>query len=632
MTSVVELKSLSSLSLDEAVARVVDALEQAERGEVTESSAVELDGALVEAIRGSRYRSGILERVDLAQLGGLLERCVNRCPAGGTHPALAPREAVWNVLDLVRHSTVLCRIKESGTVDEWAGRILEAVDASDLTLGPLFRQRVATYGSRVLFELPGSGAAASLTWDKVGTRVERLARALLSLDSVKVGNRVAILSENRPEMALLDLACLTSGIVNVMVPATATDADVGYILRHARVGTAIAAGREQLQKVSRNRQTLPDLQQVVTIDPVDDVDGELMTLQDLERQAERVPDSEVLERSLAVGIGDLATVMYTSGTTGMPKGIQYSQRNIVFKRFARALALPDIGDHDVFLSYLPLFHTFGRYLELQGCIFWGAKYCFLLDPSVEALIDGMRTYRPTVFISVPRKWIQLHEAVTRKADPLHASVEELRAATRDVTGGRLRWGLSAAGHLDAEIFRFFHDQGVQLLSGFGMSEATGGITMTPPNEYSDNSLGVALPGIEIKLEEDGELAMRGPYVMMGYLDPPDNAPSFDEAGWFHSGDIMRRNAKNHISIVDRKKEIYKNIKGQTIAPQRIENLFREFESVARAFLVGDRKEYNTLLIYPNYDYKELDFASASPQDVQDHFGSLVVSVNKIKVS
>jgi long-subunit acyl-CoA synthetase (AMP-forming)/GNAT superfamily N-acetyltransferase len=612
----------------DVLARVEAALDEASRRGAGDPGSLELDSEAIELIRGSGERDSILEALDPESIGGTLERCVERLAEGGEPLDAGTRELTWGALDLIRRPAFLRRVSAAGSTELWAQRVLSAVEASHLTVGELFRQRAASYATKVLFEVPTPGGGASLTWGEVAARLEVMARGLTALYDRERPARIAILSENRIEMALVDLACLTSGLENVMIPANATDADVGYILRHAKVGAVLCSGREQLDKVEKNKGSLPDLEHVITIEALDGVSGSVTTLAEVEGRASEVAASVIRERSAAVRIGDRATIMYTSGTTGMPKGVQYSHRNLVFKRFARALALPELGESDVFLCYLPLFHTFGRYLEMMGCVFWGARYCFLGDPSVEALVDGMARYRPTVFISVPRKWIQLYEAIGRRVDPLHGPEDEVQAVTLGVTGGRLRWGLSAAGHLDPEIFRFFHKRGIQLLSGFGMSEATGGITMTPPFQYRDGSLGVALPGIELKLGEDGELLIRGPYVMMGYLDPPDGQPSFDEHGWLHTGDLMRMDGAGHIRLVDRKKEIYKNTKGQTIAPQRIENLFREFASVGRAFLVGDHKEYNTLLIYPNPDYEELDFSSLPAAEQREHFRSLVVSVNK----
>ncbi len=166
------------------------------------------------------------------------------------------------------------------------------------------------------------------------------------------------------------------------------------------------------------------------------------------------------------------------------------------------------------------------------------------------------------------------------------------------------------------------------MSGFGMTEATGGITMTPVGDYRDNSLGIALPGIETAIAEDGEMLVRGAYVMAGYLDPPDGEASFDADGWLHTGDLMEVDRDGHHRLVDRKKEIYKNIKGETIAPQRIENLFRDFEAVGRVFLVGDHREFNTVLLWPNPDYAGVDFSAVDETEIRDHFRSLVVSVNK----
>jgi long-subunit acyl-CoA synthetase (AMP-forming)/ribosomal protein S18 acetylase RimI-like enzyme len=627
MTSVADLQDLTQLSADQVAARVSAVLEEAARPGTPTEEAERLDRAAVTAVGQAPHPESVLEHVDPGQIQELLARCSARCGTDGALPDRELRLLTWDALDLARRPVVVQRI-ERGAVDDWTQTILAAVEASHLTVGPLFRQRAKFYGPKILFEIPEGAKSHRLTWQQVAARVDTLARGLLSLDDPDANQPIAIVSENRLELAITDLACLTSGLVNVVVPANATEADVGYILRHAKVRTVVVSGRGQLHKVQKNREALPDLQRVISMDALEDQGTEVMSLRELEGRASRVSGAALQQRGEAVRIDDLATVMYTSGTTGMPKGIQYSHRNLVFKRFARGIALPEIGDRDVFLCYLPLFHTFGRYLEMLGCVFWGAKYCFLLDPSMGALTDGMTRYRPTVFISVPRKWMQLYDGIAQRASPLEASDEELLKATQEVTGGRLAWGLSAAGYLDPEIFKFFHRQGIQLLSGFGMSEATGGATMTPPHEYKDDSLGVALPGIELELADDGELLMRGPYVMMGYLDPPDGEPSFDEDGWLHSGDLMRMDDAGHIRLVDRKKEIYKNVKGQTIAPQRIENLFREFESVGRVFLVGDHREYNTLLIYPNPEYGSLDFSSMSIHEIRDHFRSLVTSVNQ----
>lgn len=275
--------------------------------------------------------------------------------------------------------------------------------------------------------------------------------------------------------------------------------------------------------------------------------------------------------------------MYTSGTTGEPKGIMFSHANIVYKRFCRAMAIPVISDKDRYLAFLPLYHTFGRWLEMTGAIFWGSEYCFMENPSVETMIDNMRFVKPSIFISIPKKWIQLYEYITARVDVEADDDDKINSVVTDATGGNLKWGLSAAGFLPPDVFRFFQRYGIELMSGFGMTEATGGITMTPPFRYRENSLGKALPGIEIKLGEDGEILIRGPYVMINYFDQKKEQ-TFEADGWFATGDIMRMDNDGFIEIIDRKKEIYKNIKGETIAPQKIENLLGILNLLNRFFL------------------------------------------------
>jgi len=614
-----ELRELPPEDAARRLAAIIESVQQDDpEAAVTDAEAIDL-------LDDRRVGDPILDHLDLSALEQLTDRSVGRVQ--DETGSVAVRETVWQLLDVLRRSTLLVRISAAGTTDEWARRILALVEDSDFTFGQLFAQRAANFGEKTLFRVPTDDDDRSVSWRQVAGRVDLIARSLLAVGADTGDQPLAILSRNSLEMALVDLACLSAGIVNVMVPATSTETDVEFILRHADVGTLVVSGNDQVQKVLNVRDRLPRLGQIIALDSTAAANREIIGFERMLARSSEVAPSTLAERRSAQKIDDLATVMYTSGTTGTPKGICFTHRNIVFKRFARALALPEIGEDDCFLCYLPLFHTFGRFLELTGCIFWGATYCFARDPGVDTLARQMRELGATVLISVPMKWMQLSDLVRQTVDVEAADDEEIQAALRRCVGPGLRWGLSAAGYLDPEIFRFFQRNGVELMSGFGMTEATGGITMTPPGCYRDDSLGPALPGVEIALAEDSELIIRGPYVMRGYLDPPDGAESFDADGWFHSGDLMEQDDDGFIRIVDRKKEIYKNIHGETIAPQKIENLFRDFESVGRIFLVGDHRQYNTALIYPNPDLDDIDLETLSAEEVETHFRSLVVSAN-----
>jgi len=606
----------------DAANALVDALTAA--AAESEAQLQSLDHAVAAMVADTRRGGKLVEHIPLVTLENLARRTADRLPDIHPAPESLDRDSAWNILELARRVELRRRIVAEGAVDIWSDCILRLINGSDFTFARLFVQRAAGSGARPLFIVPGPDGKRTVTWNQVAGRVDLIARSLISLVSETDNRPVAILSENRLEMAILDLACLAGGITNVMIPATATETDVDFILRHADVGTVVVSTQDQLTKVAGCRSER--LQHVIALDP--GARGrDVLTWDHLIERSNDIPVAQLAERRDRLCADDLATVMYTSGTTGVPKGIQFSHRNIVFKRFARALALPEIGENDRFLAYLPLFHTFGRFLEMTGCVFWGATYCFAESPAIGTLARHMRDLSPTVLISIPLKWMQLYELVRQEVDPETASDEAIQKVVNRITGGALRWGLSAAGYLEPEIFQFLQRYGIELMSGFGMTEATGGITMTPPGRYTPDSLGCALPGIEIKLASDGELLIRGPYVMIGYLDPRDGAPSFDSDGWLHTGDLMEMDAEGFVRIVDRKKEIYKNSQGQTIAPQKVENLFRDFESVAKVFLVGDHRPFNTALIRPNFDFEELDLSALSPGDLKDHFRSLVVSAN-----
>jgi long-subunit acyl-CoA synthetase (AMP-forming)/GNAT superfamily N-acetyltransferase len=534
------------------------------------------------------------------------------------------RRALFALLDTVRRRFFLDAMRPEH-VAPWTALVVRVVDQADFTVGELLRSREETDPKVTAIRVLGPDAC-HLSVADLGRRTRALARGVLSLLRDEPDAKVAILSENRLEAALCDLACLTNGIVDFPLPANAAADQIVYMLRHSGARVLLVSDQEQLAKVVPALGGLPDLRDVVVFEPRAAAEHGMLSLEQTVGQGgSAFDDAARAARAARVASGDMATALYTSGTTGRPKAIAFSHRNLVVKRFCRAFALPRVGEGDVFLSYLPLYHTFGRWLELLGSLFWGATYVFARSTSRAALVEDLRTVRPTVLISVPKKWIELHDGARREA--ASEEPDDVSTALASLCGGRLRHGISAAGYLDPHVFKAFHAAGVELCSGYGMTEATGGITMTPPGEYVEGSIGKALPGIELRRADDGELFIRGPYVSAGYYRPEEGDVGPDEGGWFATGDLVSVDEASHYAITGRKKEIYKNRMGQTVAPQRVENLFRDFDAIAQAFLVGDHREYGALLVWPNYDARP-DLAELEPAELRDLVSSCVASANR----
>ena len=462
---------------------------------------------------------------------------------------------IHNYLNLFRYSSFLQKIYDER---RWDNLIHSLILRSSYTFDILFEQRVNQYKKKTLFRVIKEDRTIDYTWQKTSEMVAvyRSSFKHLFFELQTENKFTAFLLENSLDMVFLDLACLTSGLVNVMIPANSVPEHITYILNQTNSPLLLVNDEKQLAKIRSIKHEVPDLKIVVMLKGNATEDWVI----NFEEFKAMNPGDE-LKTDEVIKPGSLATLMYTSGTTGEPKGIMFSHTNIVYKRFCRAMAIPHIDENDRFLAFLPLYHTFGRWLEMAGSIFWGAEYCFMENPAVETMIDNMQLVKPTIFISIPKKWIQLYEYITARVDIEVDDDDKIRQAVCGVTGGMLKWGISAAGYLPPDVFTFLQRYGVELMSGFGMTEATGGITMTPPFEYRENSLGKALPGIEIKLDEDGEILIRGPYVMMNYYgEEPEE--TFDSEGWLPTGDIMRMDKDGFIEIIDRKKEIYKNVKGR----------------------------------------------------------------------
>lgn len=525
-------------------------------------------------------------------------------------------EIIHAYLDIFRMSSFLLKIYNERRWDEL---IYSLIIKSGFSFQNVVERRVKYFQNKPLFRIIHGQTETVHNWNEINGRINQLKKSIFNLSEGQFDKKIAFLMENSLSMALLDIACLTSGIVNVMIPANSVPDHIAFILNQSKAQFIFVSSEKQLVKLKSVKHDLKYLQKAILLEG-SSVEEWVLNFTSFRNLSQS--DNEFKEPK--INPEELATIMYTSGTTGEPKGIMFSHANIIYKRFCRAMAIPGIGENDRFICYLPLYHTFGRYLEMTGSLFWNAEYVFMENPSVATMISNMKLAKPSIFISIPKKWLQLYEYIASIVDIEMDEESLIQEKVNEVTGGNLKYGLSAAGFLPPEVFRFFQKYGVELMSGFGMTEATGGITMTPLGKYVDNSLGNALPGIQIKLAEDGELLIKGNYVMTGYFGQ-EYDQTFIE-GWLPTGDIMQEDSNGYIEIIDRKKEIYKNIKGETVAPQKIENLFKDFETVKQVFLVGDHRQFNTVLIYPDFEHQIVQ--NFNRAEYENLYSSIIVTVNR----
>ena len=535
--------------------------------------------------------------------------------AGG---APAPLWHRW--LDSTRRSGYLRALPDAEARRRWADAAIRAVATSGYDLARMLAQRVASHPDRALFVAGPAAGAPAWSYARVARRADAVAAALLSLEAEP---RVAIVAENGVDSACLDLGCLLHALLVSPLSPHLTSGELAAAFDALAVNLVVVAAEESLRRVREAARRVARPFRVVLLDEAAALaaEGDVVLGEALASQAEAAVPA-LLARAPRRSLRETCTVLFTSGSTGGQKGVAFSMENLVTKRFARAAALPSVGEEEVLLCFLPLYHTFGRYLEMLGTLFWGGTYVFAGNPSLDGLAAGLREVEPTGLVSIPIRWAQL-EARAREAAGEAPSPESARTALRSVVGARLCWGLSAAGYLAPQVFRYFQANGVELCSGFGMTEATGGITMTPPGEYEEGSVGVPLPGIRVRLAEHDELQIAGPYVAR-YLDEPE--PADGEERWLPTGDVFRARESGHLEIVDRVKDIYKNSRGRTVAPRRVESRFEGVPGIRRVFLAGDGRDDNVLLVVPDAEDPVLA-GDAQGEAARDYLRRIVAAAN-----
>ncbi len=536
------------------------------------------------------------------------------------------RESWIDFLDTTKKTTFLKALKDDSTRLRWAEVVFSILQHTDYSLRDMMDSRVKEHPDRILFREISASNPVEWSYEQIQRHLREIAAVFFR--AVKSPPRVAIYSDNCLEGACTDLTCLCYDIFDTPLSIHFSVAVLVRIFDLLKINIAVADSKERcavLQKVKTKTKTKF---KIFTLSGGLAKEVEPVFLQ---KECKKLSGQEIeklLARSETRKNTEVATTMFTSGSSGLPKGVSFSIYNIVSKRFARAAALPDAGD-EAFLCFLPLFHTFGRYLEMTGTIFWSGTYTFAGNSSSETLFSLFPKVNPTGFISIPLRWQELYELCLEKIN--HVENADLREqAVREIVGQRLSWGLSAAGYLDPRVFRFFNQYGIALCSGFGMTEATGGITMTPPGHYREMSVGIPLPGVKTRLIADSELEISGHYIGK-YLEEagPGNHIAYPDpehkTGWLPTGDVFTITEDGYYQIIDRIKDIYKNNRGQTVAPQVIEKKFYNVPGIKNTFLVGDTRPYNVLLIAP--DKEDPIYQDLSGDNLNEYFHQIVMAAN-----
>ncbi len=506
------------------------------------------------------------------------------------------------------------------------------------TVNQLYFDAIRLFNKPDALLTKATGTWTPISHATIAERVRRVALGLRTLGIAK-GERVAILSENRPEWLIADYGCLTAGFTDVPVYPTLPAEQIPDVVADSQAVAIFVSTAAQAAKVEKVRDQMPALRHVITFEAAVS-NGATLTLAALEAMGRADESADTIAAyeaaALAVLPGDLATLIYTSGTTGKPKGAMLSHDNF-FSNCTASRDAVEVGPTDLALSFLPLSHVFER----QGDYMLFSRGCSIAyAESVDAVPLNLSEVRPTIMMSVPRLYEKLYARILdsaisagglkkqiffwargvadRWADEKLAGLEpsgllawQYGLAQRLVfsklkarVGGRLRFFCSGGAPLAAEINKFFYAAGLTILEGYGLTETSPVIAVNTPANFRIGTVGKVIKGVEVAIAADGEILARGPNIMQGYYNRPEaTAEAIDAEGWFHTGDIGVLE-DGYLRITDRKKDIIVTANGKNIAPQPIESLVKTNKYVSQAVMIGDKRKFPIILIVPNWDQLE----------------------------
>jgi long-chain acyl-CoA synthetase len=505
------------------------------------------------------------------------------------------------------------------------------------------------------------------SWQIISSRqlygyVATLARSLKQW-GIQKGDRVAILSENRPEWMIADFACVCSGIVDVPIYATLTADQTLYLLQNSRARVIFVSTLEQLRKV-QSIQAKTSLEKIVVMDDLGEVN--VIPMWSLINGAAHEPDPQFDEQAHQIQPDDLATLIYTSGTTGTSKGVMLSHGNLTSCAIM-ASKQAEWEPGDVYLSFLPLSHVTARHVDYV-CYLDGVTivYCAVFDQLPQMLQEA----KPTIIVAVPRVYEKVRGEAERRAGQglkrkifdwaVHVGAKHKEEIARGETptglawklanrlvfdkirhgfGGRSRAYFSGGAPLGQDMAEWFCSVGIPIMEGYGLTETSPTLSVNRRGAFKIGSVGKVNDGLQLKIAEDGEILVKGPTVFKGYWEMPEETRNAFVDGWFKTGDIGQLDSAGFLSITDRKKDLIKTSGGKFIAPQPIENALKSNVLIAQAAVIGDKRKYASVILSPHFPLLEdwarangVTFASrqelVASAKVRDLYKGIVEDLNK----
>ncbi len=511
-------------------------------------------------------------------------------------------------------------------------------ELKETSMGAIFQNRAQKYGDKTLVIFKNKqGAWEEISWNKINELVRDLGLFLIN-KGIQPGDKVALFSPNRYEWWVADLAIISIGAINVPIYSTNSPEECRYIIDNSDAKMCFAGTKEHMDKILQIKGKLPNLGDVIIFDELDKPITGVITLKDALNEGKAAKNKDDFEKRLKpINIEDVATIIYTSGTTGSPKGVMLTHKNFVSNVNQAQAVDPEFlaGDH-TFLSFLPLAHSLERTVGYYAPIFLGHKVAFA--ESTEKLLENFNEIRPTFLVSVPRIYEKIHSGITSKvatAPPVKKALfgwamgiardnlpyicndkprtgwfafkynlankiifSKLKAA---LGMDRLQGAISGGGPLSVSDAEFFLGMGIKVLEGFGLTETTPITNANKPKLIKPGTVGQAVKDTIVKINEDGEVLIKGPQVMKGYYkNEAATKEAFTLDGFFRTGDIGEIDKDGYLKITGRIKDLIVTSGGKNISPQNIENALMTSRYVEQVAVIGDNRKYLSALIVPSY--------------------------------